>query len=69
MQIAVEDAVEHRPFEERDHAGLDHGFGVDTCSAHTFGVVPGEALQTLHDEHSGGDEGGVRTGDDHGPLS
>ena len=45
VQVAVEDAVEHRPLEERDHPGPQHRLGVDPGGPHPVDVVPGEAAR------------------------
>ena len=62
MQVAVEDAVDHRAFHERDHPGADHGLGVDTGLPHAGGVVEVESLDPLHHEDPAGDERGCGRG-------
>ena len=59
VQVAVEDAVDHRAFHERDHSGADHGLGIDTGFLHADHVVELEPAESLHHEHSSGDERGV----------
>ena len=56
VQVAVEDAVEHRSLEEGDEPGPQHRLGVDAGGPHGLDVVPGEAVEPLHDEHPAGHE-------------
>ncbi len=67
----MEDAVEHRPFEERDHLGPEHGGRVDPDGSHALDVVPGEAVEPFHDKHAARDQPGVRSRHDDGlwPVS
>ena len=65
VEVAVEDAVEHGPLEERDHAGFHDRLGVDARRLHANCVVEGEPREALHHEHPLGDQRGMRTGHDH----
>ena len=60
----MEHAEEHHPFEERDDRGTHHLLGRDPGALHPADVVPGEAVEALHDEHPRRDEPGVRPGHD-----
>ena len=64
MQVAVEDAVDQRPFHEGDHPGADHGLGVDPGVAHAGGVVEAEPGHPLHHEDPAGHELRMRSGHD-----
>ena len=43
VQVAVEDAVQHRAFHERDEPGVQHRLGVDAGVVHRGDVVPRDA--------------------------
>ena len=60
VQVAVEDAVEHRAFHERDEPGVQHRLGVDAGVVHRRHVVPRDAVEPLHHEHAPRDERRVR---------
>ena len=68
VQIAVEDAVDHRPLERRDEAGLEQRVGVDAGRVHRLDVVEREPAEPFHHQHPLGDEGRMRTRNDHGAL-
>ncbi len=65
----MEDAGDHGALHEPDHAGANHGVGVDAGVLHAGHVVEVEAVEPLHHEHPRGDERGMGTGDDVAPLS
>ena len=52
VQVAVEDAVQHRAFHEPDEPGVQHRLGVDAGVVHRGDVVPRDAAQALHHEHA-----------------
>ncbi len=68
VEVAVEEAVDHRPLHEGDHAGADDLLGVDAGVAHSDDIVELEARQPLHHEHPAGHQAGVRAGHDVAPL-
>ena len=63
VQVAVEDAVDHRALHEGDHPGADHGLGVDAGVVHAGDVVEVEAGDALHHQHPAGHQLRVRAGD------
>ena len=69
MQVTMEDPVEHRPFEERDHLGPEHGGRVDPDGSHALDVVPGEAVEPFHHKHAARDQPGMRARHDDGALA
>ena len=69
VEVAVEDAVDHRPFHEGHHAGADHRLRVDARRLHGLDVVELEAVEPLHHEHPAGDEVRVGPGDDVAALA
>ncbi len=68
VQVAVEDAIDHRAFERRDQAGLQQRVGVDAGRVHGLDVVEREAAETFHDQDPFGHERGVRPGHDDAAL-
>ena len=54
VQVAVEDAVDHRALHEGDHPGADHGLGVDPGVAHAGDVVEVEAARPAPSRAPGG---------------
>ncbi len=69
VQVAVEDAVDHRPLHEGDHPGADHRGGVDAGATHALDVVEREAGQPLHHQHAPRHEAGVRARHDVAALT
>ena len=63
VQVAVEDAVDQRPFHEGDHPGADHGLGVDPGVAHAGGVVEAEPGHPLHHQDTARHELRMRSRD------
>ena len=68
VEVAVEDAVEHGPFQERDHLGAQHCRRVDPDGTHALDVVPREALEPFHDQHAACDQPWMRARHDDGTL-
>ena len=68
VQVAVEDAVEHRALHERHEPRVQHRFGVDAGVLHRGHVVPRDAVEPFHHEHASGDERRVRAGHDRRAL-
>ena len=64
VQIAVEHAVDHRPFDECDHRRAHDGLGVDTSALHARNIVEVESVDPLHHQHSAGDQCRVWAGHD-----
>ena len=62
VQIAVEHAVDHRSFDQRDHRRAHDGLGVDTGILHAGDVVEVEPVDPLHHQHPPGDQRRVRAG-------
>ena len=68
VQVAVEDPVQQGALQERDHLRSQHGRRVDPGRPHALDVVPGEAVEPLHDEHPARHEPWMGAGDDDGAL-
>ena len=68
VQVAVEDAEDHRPFEERNDQRLQHRRGVDARGLHGVDVLVGEAGEPLHHQHPLGHQLGVRARHDDDAL-
>ena len=64
VQVAVEDAVDHRALERRDEPRLQERVRVDAGRVHRLDVVEREPVEALHHQDALGDERGVRAGHD-----
>ena len=64
VEVAVEDAGDHRPLHERHHRRANDAFGVDAGRPHAGDVVELEPVEALHHEHPPRDERGMRAGHD-----
>ncbi len=64
MQVAVEHPVEKSSFEKRDHLRPQHGGRVDPDRPHPLHVVPGEAVETFHNQHAASYEARMWARDD-----
>ena len=56
VEVAVEDARDHRPFHQRHHRGADDALGVDPSGPHSRDVVELEAVEAFHHQDPTGDE-------------
>src|SRR5439155_13090522 len=62
VEVTMEDAFDHGPFEERQHAHRQQIVGVDARLFHGVDVGEVDARQALHHQHTARDELGVRAG-------